>query len=244
MPFMSASATLDHIKVLDLTRARAGPTAARQLADFGADVIKVEVSGDPNYADMGTRHGPDFQNLHRNKRSLTLDLKSSEGHEIFMKLAAQADVIVENYRPDVKRRLKIAYEDVRAVNKGIVYASISGFGQTGPYANRPGLDQIAQGLGGHMSVTGKPGEGLVRSGAAISDMTARGFLWLAASWLHCLSVINPVRGSGSIRRYYRHKFSCWFKLRVGLSTVKWLPKRAIIIPPTFPWAPSRPRTDT
>ena len=175
MPFMSASATLDHIKVLDLTRARAGPTAARQLADFGADVIKVEVSGDPNYADMGTRHGPDFQNLHRNKRSLTLDLKSSEGHEIFMKLAAQADVIVENYRPDVKRRLKIAYEDVRAVNKGIVYASISGFGQTGPYANRPGLDQIAQGLGGHMSVTGKPGEGPVRSGAAISDMTA-GFL--------------------------------------------------------------------
>ena len=175
MPFMSASATLDHIKVLDLTRARAGPTAARQLADFGADVIKVEVSGDPNYADLGTRHGPDFQNLHRNKRSLTLDLKSPEGHDIFMKLAAQADVIVENYRPDVKRRLKIAYEDVRAVNKGIVYASISGFGQTGPYANRPGLDQIAQGLGGHMSVTGKPGEGPVRSGAAISDMTA-GFL--------------------------------------------------------------------
>lgn len=175
MPFMSASATLDHIKVLDLTRARAGPTAARQLADFGADVIKVEVSGDPNYADMGTRHGPDFQNLHRNKRSLTLDLKAPEGHEIFMKLAAQVDVIVENYRPDVKRRLKISYDDVRAVNQGIVYASISGFGQTGPYADRPGLDQIAQGLGGHMSVTGKPGEGPVRSGAAISDMTA-GFL--------------------------------------------------------------------
>ncbi len=175
MPFMSASATLDHIKVLDLTRARAGPTAARQLADFGADVIKIEAPGDPNYADLGTRNGPDFQNLHRNKRSLTLDLKAQEGHEIFMKLVARADVIVENYRPDVKRRLQISYDDVRAVNKGIVYASISGFGQTGPYANRPGLDQIAQGLGGHMSVTGKPGEGPVRSGAAISDMTA-GFL--------------------------------------------------------------------
>ena len=175
MPFRPASSALDHIKVLDLTRARAGPTAARQLADFGADVIKIEAPGDPNYADMGTRHGPDFQNLHRNKRSLTLDLKSPEGHKIFMKLAAQADVIVENYRPDVKHRLKISYDDVRVVNKGIVYASISGFGQTGPYANRPGLDQVAQGLGGHMSVTGKPGAGPVRSGAAISDMTA-GFL--------------------------------------------------------------------
>ena len=175
MPFMSASSTLDHFKVLDLTRARAGPTAARQLADFGADVIKIEAPGDPNYADMGTRHGPDFQNLHRNKRSLTLDLKTPEGLEIFMKLAEKADVIIENYRPEVKHRLKISYEDVRAVNRGIVYASISGFGQTGPYANRPGLDQIAQGLGGHMSVTGKPGEGPVRSGAAISDMTA-GFL--------------------------------------------------------------------
>ena len=175
MPFTPASAALDHFTVLDLTRARAGPTAARQLADFGADVIKIEAPGDPNYADSGTRFGPDFQNLHRNKRSLTLDLKSEEGHTVFMKLAEDADVIVENYRPDVKNRLKIAYEDVRAVNKGIVYASISGFGQTGPYANRPGLDQIAQGMGGHMSVTGKPGEGPVRSGAAISDMTA-GFL--------------------------------------------------------------------
>ena len=175
MPFTPASAALDHFTVLDLTRARAGPTAARQLADFGADVIKIEAPGDPNYADSGTRFGPDFQNLHRNKRSLTLDLKSEEGHTVFMKLAADADVIVENYRPDVKNRLKIAYDDVRAVNKGIVYASISGFGQTGPYANRPGLDQIAQGMGGHMSVTGKPGEGPVRSGAAISDMTA-GFL--------------------------------------------------------------------
>jgi len=175
MPFTPASTALDHFKVLDLTRARAGPTAARQLADFGADVIKIEAPGDPNYSDSGARFGPDFQNLHRNKRSLTLNLKSEAGHTVFMKLAAKADVILENYRPDVKNRLKISYEDVRAVNKGIVYASISGFGQTGPYANRPGLDQIAQGMGGHMSVTGKPGEGPVRSGAAISDMTA-GFL--------------------------------------------------------------------
>ena len=154
MPFRPASSALDHIKVLDLTRARAGPTAARQLADFGADVIKIEAPGDPNYADMGTRHGPDFQNLHRNKRSLTLDLKSPEGHKIFMKLAAQADVIVENYRPDVKHRLKISYDDVRAVNKGIVYASISGFGQTGPDALRPAYDMVVQGMGGLMSLTG------------------------------------------------------------------------------------------
>ena len=172
MTFKPASSALSHFKVLDLTRARAGPTAARQLADFGADVIKIETPGDKEYGDLGTRQGPDFQNLHRNKRGITLNLKSSEGLEIFLKLVKEADVVIENYRPDVKRRLKIDYEDVRAVNPRIVYASISGFGQTGPYANRPGLDQIAQGMGGHMSVTGPPGSGPWRSGTAISDLSA------------------------------------------------------------------------
>ncbi|NQV55027.1 MAG: CoA transferase [Rhodospirillales bacterium] len=167
-----ASNALDHIFVLDLTRARAGPTAARQLADFGARVIKIEMPGDPMYGDMGTRHGPDFQNLHRNKESMTLNLKEERGKEIFMELAKKADVVVENYRPPVKFNLGIDYESVKKINPRIVYASISGFGQDGPYANRAGLDQIAQGMGGHMSVTGAPGEGPMRSGAAISDMTA------------------------------------------------------------------------
>ena len=172
MVFQPASTVLSRYKVLDLTRARAGPTAARQMADWGADVIKIEAAGQMTSGDLGQRHGPDFQNLHRNKRSLTLDLKSPEGLEIFIKLAAEADVVIENYRPDVKFRLKIDYETVKAFNPSIVYASISGFGQSGPYRDRPGLDQIAQGMGGHMSVTGAPGEGPMRSGAAISDMTA------------------------------------------------------------------------
>ncbi len=172
MAFQPASTVLSRYKVLDLTRARAGPTAARQMADWGADVIKIEAAGQATGGDVGQRHGPDFQNLHRNKRSLTLDLKSPDGLEIFNKLAAQADVVIENYRPDVKFRLKIDYETVKAINPGIVYASISGFGQDGPYRDRPGLDQIAQGMGGHMSVTGAPGKGPMRSGAAIADMTA------------------------------------------------------------------------
>jgi formyl-CoA transferase len=172
MAFEPASDILSHYTVLDLTRARAGPTAARQLADWGANVIKIETPGQTESGDLGQRHGPDFQNLHRNKRSLTLDLKSPDGVEIFNKLAAEADVIIENYRPGVKFRLGLDYETIRKFNPGIVYGSISGFGQDGPYRDRPGLDQIAQGLGGHMSVTGAPGEGPMRSGAAISDMTA------------------------------------------------------------------------
>ncbi len=172
MPIDRASVALNDYLVLDLTRARAGPTAARQLADFGADVIKIETPGDPMYGDLGTRHGPDFQNLHRNKRSLTLNLKEDDGKAIFFKLAEKADVIVENYRPEVKFRLGVDYEEVKKINKRIVYASISGFGQDGPYAYRAGLDQIAQGMGGHMSVTGQPGTGPWRSGAAISDMMA------------------------------------------------------------------------
>jgi crotonobetainyl-CoA:carnitine CoA-transferase CaiB-like acyl-CoA transferase len=160
--------------VLDLTRARSGPTAARQLADFGANVIKVE---DPNEKDGGSgpwerRHGYDFQNLQRNRRSVTLNLKSPEGMAIFKRLAEKADVIVENYRPKVKHRLGIDYESMKKVNPRLVYASISGFGQEGPYNDRPGLDQVVQGMGGLMSITGIPGQGPVRAGIAISDSTA------------------------------------------------------------------------
>src|SRR5207244_3499804 len=160
--------------VLDLTRARSGPTAVRQLAEMGANVVKIEARTD--IEGDSSRNGFDFQNLHRNKRSMTLDLKKPEGVTIFKRLAAKADVIVENYRPDVKHRLGIDYETISQINPRIVYASISGFGQSGPYRDRPGYDQIAQGMGGLMSVTGLPGQGPVRVGIPIADLTAGMFL--------------------------------------------------------------------
>jgi crotonobetainyl-CoA:carnitine CoA-transferase CaiB-like acyl-CoA transferase len=171
-----ATLPLKGITVLDLTRARAGPTAVRQLADWGADVIKIEEPGDKEGAMNDRRHGPDFQNLHRNKRSITLNLKSPEGVAVFKRMAEKADVVVENYRPRVKHRLGIDYETIRAINPRIVYASISGFGQDGPYADRPGLDQVAQGMSGLMYVTGRPGEGPMRAGTAIGDLSAGIFL--------------------------------------------------------------------
>jgi crotonobetainyl-CoA:carnitine CoA-transferase CaiB-like acyl-CoA transferase len=162
---------LARFKVIDLTRVRAGPTAVRQLADWGADVIKIEApEGDAGLG--GERHGPDFQNLHRNKRSLTLNLKTPEGLAVLKRLVAQADVVVENYRPDVKFRLGVDYESLQAINPRIVYASISGFGQDGPYRDRPGFDQIAQGMGGLMSITGEPGRGPMRVGVPVADLTA------------------------------------------------------------------------
>src|SRR6195256_2439036 len=171
-----ANLPLKGLSVLDLTAHRAGPTAVRQLADWGADVIKIEPPGEAK-GDVvgGNRHGFDFQNLHRNKRGMTLNLKTPEAHAIFMQLAKQADVVVENYRSDVKYRLKVDYDTIAAVNPRIVYGSISGFGQSGPYAVRPGVDQIAQGMGGLMSITGLPGQGPVRVGIPVCDLTA-GFL--------------------------------------------------------------------
>ncbi len=163
---------LEHIRVLDLTRIRAGPTAVRQLADWGASVVKVERPGDTGGTMGGARLGPDFQNLHRNKRSMALDLKAPAGREVFLHLAESADVVVENYRPDVKHRLGIDYEAVRARNPRIVYASISGFGQDGPYGALPGFDQVAQGMGGLMSITGAPGEGPMRAGIPVADLAA------------------------------------------------------------------------
>jgi len=165
---------LARFTVLDLTRVRAGPTAVRQLADWGAKVIKIETPPEPGSGEAmgGPRHGPDFQNLHRNKRSLTLDLKSPEGTRIFQKLVGRADVLVENYRPDVKTRLGIDYPALKPLNPRLVYASISGFGQTGPYRDRPGFDQIAQGMGGLMSITGLAGQGPVRVGIPIADLSA------------------------------------------------------------------------
>src|ERR1700751_1628788 len=166
-----ASQALARFKVLDLTRVRAGPTCVRQLADWGADVIKIEMPEDDGGMG-GPRDGPDFQNLHRNKRSMTLDLKNPKGVEIFRELVKRSDVVVENFRPDVKFRLGIDYESLKPINKRLVYASISGFGQDGPYRDRPGFDQIAQGMGGLMSITGLPGQGPVRVGIPIDDLTA------------------------------------------------------------------------
>jgi len=164
---------LAHIRVLDLTAHRAGPTAVRQLADWGAHVIKIEPPADGDVDPMGgKRHGFDFQNLHRNKHSMTLNLKSAEGKAIFMALAKDADVIVENYRSDVKLRLGVDYDSVVKINPRIIYGSISGFGQSGPDATRPGVDQIAQGMGGLMSITGLPGQGPVRVGIPIADLTS------------------------------------------------------------------------
>ncbi|MEL7000268.1 MAG: CoA transferase, partial [Pseudomonadota bacterium] len=168
------STALDHLKVLDLTRVRAGPTCCRVLADFGADVIKIEAPAgvDPNAGMSGARHGYDMLNLHRNKRGLTLNLKKPEGRDLFLRMVTQADIVVENFRPDVKTRLAIDYETLSSVNPGIILASISGFGQTGPYAQRAGFDQIAQGMGGLMMVTGHPGQGPMRAGTAVADSSS------------------------------------------------------------------------
>ena len=172
-----ANLPLSHIVVLDLTRARAGPTAVRHLADWGADVIKIEMPSEPGDEGLGgARHAPDFVNLQRNKRSITLNLKKEKGLNIFLNLARTADVIVENYRPDVKHRLGVDYETIKEINPMIVYGSISGFGQDGPLRDRPGLDQIAQGMGGLMSITGLPGQGPVRVGVPIADLSSGNYL--------------------------------------------------------------------
>ncbi len=174
MSLPRASQALARFTVLDLTRVRAGPTAVRQLADWGANVIKIEAPEESDGGEPmgGPRQGPDFQNLHHNKRAITLNLKEAEGVAAFRRMVAKADVVVENFRPDVKDRLGIDYASLRRINPRIVYASISGFGQSGPYRDRPGFDQIAQGMGGLMSITGLPGQGPVRAGIPIADLTA------------------------------------------------------------------------
>lgn len=175
MSKIHASEALKPFRVLDLSRVRAGPNCVRVLGDFGADVIRVEPPKgvDPNEAMFAAnRNGGDFQNLNRNKRSITLNLKKPGALDIFMKLVETADVVVENWRPEVKNKLGIDYETLAKVNPRIILASISGYGQTGPYATRPGFDQIMQGMGGLMSVTGFPESGPVRAGLAVADMSA------------------------------------------------------------------------
>lgn len=175
MPAIHASKALARFRVLDLSRVRAGPTCVRMLADFGADVIRIEppTGVDPNEAMFAANRGSgDFQNLNRNKRSLTLNLKKPGGLEVLKRLVANADVVVENWRPDVKARLGLDYESLKAINPRIILASISGYGQDGPYAWRPGFDQIIQGMSGLMSVTGRPGQGPLRAGLAVADSSS------------------------------------------------------------------------
>jgi formyl-CoA transferase len=195
MPAIAASSALQRFRILDLSRVRAGPSCVRQFSDFGADVIKIESppGTDPNENMGGPRHGPDMQNLHRNKRAMTLNLKLPEAKDVFMRLVKTADVVVENFRPDVKFRLGIDYESLAKVNPRIILASISGFGQDGPYRDRPGFDQIAQGMSGLMSVTGLPGQGPVRTGAAIADVSAG--LWAALGVMTAL-LEREVSGKG------------------------------------------------
>lgn len=174
MPRPTPSSALETLRVIDMTRVRAGPTCARIFADFGADVIKVESPPglDPNENMSGPRHGYDMQNLHRNKRSLTLNLKTEGGRRVLRQLLAGADLLIENFRPDVKARLGLDFETLHALNPRLILVSLSGFGQTGPYRTRSGFDQIAQGMGGMMSVTGLPGQGPVRAGIAVADSAA------------------------------------------------------------------------
>ena len=197
MPQPTPSTALAHIRVLDLTRVRAGPTCTRILADFGADVIKIESPPglDPNENMSGPRHGYDMQNLHRNKRSLTLNLKTDEGMAILRRLVPTADVLVENFRPDVKGRLGLDYESLRALNPRVILASVSGFGQSGPYRNRAGFDQIAQGMGGLMAVTGLPGRG--RCGPGSRSQTQRpASTPPSACWSRSPSGSAPARANG------------------------------------------------
>lgn len=173
MPHLPASSALQRFRVVDLTQVRAGPTACRQLADWGADVIQVQMPEHMRGDDtLGGQEGSDYQYTHRNKRSITLNLKEEEGIGVLKRLIGGADVVVENFRPDVKFRLGIDYETLKADNPRLVYASISGFGQSGPLATRPGFDQIAQGMGGLMSVTGLAEQGPMRVGIPIADLCA------------------------------------------------------------------------
>jgi crotonobetainyl-CoA:carnitine CoA-transferase CaiB-like acyl-CoA transferase len=174
MPRPTPSSALARLRVLDLSRVRAGPTCARVFADFGADVIKIESPPgfDPNENMSGPRHGYDMQNLHRNKRSLTLNLKTAQGKAILTTLIGTADLLIENFRPDVKDRLGLDFATLHGLNPRLILVSISGFGQSGPYRTRAGFDQIAQGMGGLMSVTGLPGQGPVRAGIAVADSAA------------------------------------------------------------------------
>ena len=239
---------LSRFTILDATRVRAGPTAIRTFADLGARVIKLEIPpGAPGGDDMigGRDHNrADYENLHRNKESLTLNMKEPEGLAILHELVKDADVFIENYRPDVKYRLGIGPDQLRAINPKLIYASISGFGQDGPYANWPGFDSIAQGMGGLMSVTGNPGEGPMRVGIPIADLCA-GHFCARRSWPRCSSAKCRAKGSGYRHRCSNRRSPCsTSRLRNGSSTARC--RRPLATSIRSPCRPvySRPATGT
>jgi len=173
---------LDGVRVLDATQVMAGPFCTMLLGDLGADVVKVEPpEGDTTRTMAGSRgtESPGFWSINRNKRGIVLNLKDARGQEIFRALAARADILVENYRPGAMAALGLGYADLRALNPALVYASISGFGATGPYATRGGFDLVAQGMSGIMSVTGEAGQAPVKCGVPLTDLGA-GLLALQA----------------------------------------------------------------
>ena len=167
---------LEGVRVLDISQVMAGPYACMLLADMGADVIKIEPpgSGDQTRGAMGFKmKGPDslgFLNMNRNKRSVALNLKSEAGRALLLRLAKDADILLENYRPGAMKKLGLGYEVLKVVNPRLVYTSISGFGQTGPWADRPGFDLMAQAMSGVMSVTGYPGGKPVKAGVPVADI--------------------------------------------------------------------------
>ena len=238
---------LSRFKVIDLTLARAGPSCVRTLADWGADVIRVEPppGGAESSEILGNRDGSDFQNLHRNKRAIALNLKTDEGREVLMRLAERADVIVENMRPGVTARLGVDFEQVRKRNPRIIYGSISGFGQYGPYAGRPSIDQVAQGMSGIMSVTGIPGQGPLRVGVAVTDVMAGAFL---AQGILIALLDREVSGQG--RWVQTSLIESGIALlsisrpRAGPWTDKSRRSRATFIPPSRRWGCIRPPTDS
>jgi len=195
-PAAAAQGPLAGLRVLELTQVMAGPFCCQVLGDLGADVVKVEPpgAGDQTRRAMGFRmRGEDtaaFLAVNRNKRSVALDLKDEAHRAAFLRLAEEADVLVENYRPGVAARLGVDYETLSARNPRLIYASISGFGQTGPYASRPGYDLIAQGLAGVMSVTGAPGGDPVKCGVPVSDLASGLFCAVAVLSAHAARAVS------------------------------------------------------
>jgi formyl-CoA transferase len=242
MPYEPASRALEGLIVLDLTHARAGPVCVRQLADWGANVIKVERPGNP--VDFAGRHEADFQNKHRNKRSLAVNLRSEEGRAVFYRLVEKADLVVENFRPDVKTRLGFGYDTLKAKNPRIILASISAFGQDGPYKHLPGVDQVIQGMSGLMSVTGEPGRGPMRVGIAISDIVTG--LYAALGILTALIERQKSdAGQWCRRRCWNRSSSRWICRPRATWSTAWCPSRsATSIPRACRPTPTKRRTAT
>ena len=242
MPYQPASKALEGLLVLDLTHARAGPICVRQLADWGANVVRIERPGDP--ADFAGRHEADFQNKHRNKRGMALNLRSDEGRAILYRMVERADVLVENFRPDVKTRLRFDYETLKPRNPRLVYASISAFWQDGPYKDKPGVDQVIQGMSGLMSVTGEPGRGPMRVGIAIADIVTGIHAALGIS-IALIERENPARGSGYKPRSSNRRCLRWTCKRRAISwTASCRPRLGTSIPRASRPTPTGPGTVT